>query len=277
MIPILIAHPIRFPVHSLPMWGVVLAMLTGCGGDDKPADSNGLSGSPPAAPARVTGPSSGLKAQKALEDGWGAMFWRNATAWKVGGGDVVLGPRDAATVRTSGDPLVCGGVAAKGAPKGGALVLPAGAKLTEMKKSPAIQAHRVERAAWRLDEVLPAKSKYAAKVPSTSPSQQRGINVGSVAKTRRYGSPPFLLATGVRDCAAAVVFTDLNAEKILAYDQLSGTCNPPRVIAAADYDGDGNREFAVFTEDLVVAYRILDSPGQFTMTRIGEWSCKTTE
>ena len=77
---------------------------------------------------------------------------------------MVVGPKTAAEVRTSGDPLVCNGTAAKGAPKNGALVLPTGSPLPEDRSSPAIQAHRVERAAWRLDEVLPSRGRFDSKV-----------------------------------------------------------------------------------------------------------------
>ncbi len=253
------------------MIGFILVLLIGCGGEEPPAQSV-LTPKAPKAPAK---PEGAEKAEHTPEDGWGAMFWREATAWKVGGGDVVVGPREAAQVRTSGEPLVCKGVAAKGAPKGGALVLPQGAAIPQLIKSAAIQAHRVERAAWRLDEVLPARSKYAAKVPSTSPTQQRGIEVGSVTKTRRYGAPPFLIATGVRQCTGAIIFTDLKAEKIIAYDNLSASCAPLRVIGAADYDADGNREFAVFSDDVVAVYRIIETPGRLGLTRIGDWSCKS--
>ena len=258
------------------MLRLLLVLTIGCSGenaDRQPVMSAKAPAKAKTSPAR----NNASKAKNSPEDGWGAMFWRQATAWKVGGGDVVVGPREAASVRTSGESLVCKGVAAKGAPKGGALVLPEGSAVPEVKRAAAIQAHRVERAAWRLDEVLPARSKYAAKVPSTSPTQQRGIEVGSVTKTRRYGAPPFLIATGVRQCAGAVIFTDLKAEKTLAYDNLSGTCGSLRVIPAEDYDADGQREFAVFSEDTVAAYRIVETPGNLSLTRIGSWSCKDEE
>lgn len=259
-----------------PMYGVLLVLALGCGPEDGgPQEPTGAKA--PVPPKTSAALKSAKKAGNSPEDGWGAVFWRQATAWKVGGGDVVVGPREAGSVRSSGDALVCQGVAVKGAPKGGALVLPEGSPVPEVRKSAAIQAHRVERAAWRLDEVLPARSKYAAKVPSTSPTQQRGIDVGSVTKTRRYGAPPFLIATGVRQCAGAVVFTDLKAEKTLAYDNLQNTCDALRVIPAADYDGDGQREFAVFNDDRVTAYRIVEAPGNLSLTRIGNWSCKGIE
>ena len=255
------------------MLGLLLVLTIGCG-DENTREKPRMSAKAPAEAKPSAALKDASKATISPEDGWGAMFWRQATAWKIGGGDVAVGPREAASVRTSGDPLVCKGVAAKGAPKGGALVLPNGSKVPEVKRAAAIQAHRVERAAWRLDEVLPARSKYAAKVPSTSPTQQRGIEVGSVTKTRRYGAPPFLIATGVRQCVGAVIFTDLKAEKTLAYDNLSATCGSLRVIPADDYDGDGQREFAVFSDDLVAAYRIVETPGNLGLTRIGSWTCK---
>jgi len=258
------------------MLGLLLILTLGCGGEDASQQPSPGAQTPPPA-KEVTALKNAQQAKHSPEDGWGAMFWRQATAWKVGGGDVVVGPREAATVRTSGEALACKGVAAKGAPKGGALVLPEGSAVPKVKKSAAIQAHRVERAAWRLDEVLPARSKYAAKVPSTSPTQQRGIEVGSVTKTRRYGAPPFLVATGVRQCGGAVIFTDLKAEKTLAYDKLSGTCDTLRVIPADDYDGDGQREFAVFSDSVVAAYRIIETPGNLGLTRIGSWSCAPQE
>jgi len=250
--------------------------LVACGGG---SPSTGVQ-KEPAAPqkpklANVPAAKSALKADHRHEDGWGAVFWRSATAWKVGGGSVVVGPREAQEVRTSGDSLVCEGVAVKGAPKHGALALPENAPVPELKKPSAIQAHRVERAAWRLDEILPARGRYASKIPAKAPSKQRGIDVGSVTKTRRYGAPPFLIATGVRSCNGAVAFTDLKAEKTLAYDQLKNTCSPLRVIGALDYDGDGNREFAIFSDEVVVVYRITESPGRLSMTRLADWQCKT--
>jgi hypothetical protein len=221
----------------------------------------------------ATAAANAKRAPEQIEPGWGALFWRNATAWKVGGGSVAVGPKTSSIVRTSGEPLVCKGVATKGAPKYGALVLPDGSTAPEDRSVPAIQAHRIERAAWRLDEVLPARGRFASKVTSNQPSRQRGVEVGSVSKTRRYGSPPFLIATGVRDCTGAVVFTDVKAESTVAYDTIPQTCSPLRVIPAHDYDGDGNREFAVFSEDHVRAYRLTETPGRLEMSTIGDWSC----
>jgi hypothetical protein len=252
---------------------LILPLVLACGGGDEPVAKR--KPIPPKGPAKVTAPAAANAeaASKALEDGWGAVFWRNATAWKVGGGMTVVSPRATATVRQSGESLTCNGVATKGAPSHAALVLPEGASAPDVMGSPAIQAHRIERAAWRLDEVLPPRGRFDAKVSSNQPSVQRGVEVGSVSKTRRYGAPPLLIATGVRGCSGAVIITDLKAEKTLAYDRLPQTCTPLRVIPALDYDGDGNREFAVFSEERVALYRLDEKPGKLRMSRIGEWFC----
>ncbi len=256
------------------MPNALLWMLLSCGGDtETPQVRTPI---PPRAKAAITAPAAkdAVATQKNIEDGWGAVFWRNATAWKVGGGSIVVSPRSASETRTSGEALTCNGVASKGAPTHGSLVLPEGSPLPEMVKPPAIQAHRIERAAWRLDEVLPPRGRFSPKGTSKQPSVQRGVEVGSVTKTRRYGAPPVLISTGVRECAGAVIITDLKAEKTLAYDRLPKTCTPLRVIPALDYDKDGNREFGVFSEERVVLYRLVEKPGRVQMTKIGEWYCE---
>jgi hypothetical protein len=251
----------------------ILPLIIACGGGEEPAVAR--KPNPPKGPAKVTpsAAANAVAATKSIEDGWGAVFWRNATAWKVGGGMTLVSPRAASTVRQSGEPLTCKGVATKGAPPHAALVLPEGTALPDIMGAPAIQAHLIERAAWRLDEVLPPRGRFDSKVSSKQPSVQRGVEVGSVTKTRRYGAPPLLIATGVRSCSGAVIITDLKAEKTLAYDRLPQTCTPLRVIPALDYDGDGNREFAVFSEERVALYRLQERPGKLSMTRIGEWFC----
>jgi len=256
-----------------PMRIVLFALLFACGSADEVVQSP-RPVSPTVPSASDAALSDATQAGDKPEEGWGAVFRRGGTAWKVGGGTVVVGPRTASSVQTSGTPSACGGVAAKGTPKHGVLALPEGASVPEDRTVPAIQAHRIERSAWRLDEVLPPRGRFDSKVPSTQPSMQRGIEVGSVTKTRRHGAPPFLITTGVRNCHGAVVFTDAKAEGVIAYDRLSDTCKPLRVVPAHDYDGDGKREFAVFNDDRVRLYRVTEVPGRLGMTKLADWSCK---
>ena len=257
----------------------ILLLAFGCGGDDNPADGSGANRAK-TAPVAPTTPQAAAsrnakKAEERIEDKWGALFWRDGQAWKVGGGSNVVSPKESATVRVSGEPLVCDGVATKGAPKLSALALPEGAPLPTIVRAPAIQAHRVERAAWRLDEVLPPRGRFSPNSTSISPARQRGVEVGSVVKTRRVGAPPILISTGVRECVGAVNITDAKAEASLAYDRLPNTCSMLRVIPALDYDGDGAREFAVFNDERVTVYRLFEAPGQLGLTRIADWSCKS--
>ena len=257
----------------------MLLLMFACGGEEPaPPDS-----SPSKQATKEVVPSgpeakasrNARKADERKEDKWGAIFWRDGQAWKVGGGSIVVSPKKSASTQVSGDPLMCGGVAATGVPVHGALVLPDGAALPTVVPAPAIQAHRVERAAWRLDEVLPPRGRFSPSTGSTSPARQRGVEVGSVVKTRRLGAPPILISTGVRECTGAVNITDARAEASLTYDRLPDTCNMLRVIPALDYDGDGAREFAVFNDERVTVYRLTEAPGQLAMTRIADWTCKS--
>jgi len=253
------------------MWTLWLVACSG--GDEAIVPSQDA----PAAAVAPVGPRGASKAaitaEVSKEDGWGAVFWRKDMSWKVGGGDVVVSPTTASQVEVSGDSLACNGVALKDAPHRSALALPAGAPIPKIQKSPAIQAHLVERAAWRLDEVLPPRSKYSPVLTSKDPARQRGVHVGSVAKTRRYGSPPVLISVGVRECTAAVAILAASAERALTFDHLPNVCETMRVIPATDMDGDGSREFAVFNDTLVALYRLNESPGTMGLTRIGTWSC----
>jgi hypothetical protein len=255
----------------MTLW--LLAMLA-CGGADAPESAN------EPAPAKAIAPVAPAKALKGAvaaevkpEEGWGAVFWRSGQAWKNGGGTVVASAIAARAATPSGGPNICGGVALKGAIPNAALALPDGAEVPKIQKTPAIRAHLVERTAWRLDEVLPPRDKYSPAVSSNAPSQQRGVQVGSVAKTRRHGAPPILLSTGVRECTAAIAVVDSKAERTLAYDRIAGICDTLRVLPATQLDGDRQREFAAFNDTNVILYRLNEASNQVKLTRIGHWQC----
>jgi hypothetical protein len=251
-----------------------LIMMLACSGEDasstqaEPAPSKA---SNPVPTARAL--THAVPAEVREEAGWGAVFWRAGQAWKVGGGQVMVSATVARVGSTQGDPNVCGGVAVKGAPAGAAIALPEGSPVPEIQKTPAIRAHLVERAAWRLDEILPPRDKYSPAVGATSPAQQRGVSVGSVAKTRRKGAPPILISTGVRDCTAAVAVLDAKAEYTLAYDQVPGPCEKLRVLPATQLDSGPEREFAVFSDTHVILYRLHEESRRPRLSRIGQWTC----
>jgi len=251
-----------------------LFMMLACGGEDvssTQAESAPSKASPPVPTAKAL--TRAVLAEVREESGWGAVFWRKGQAWKVGGGQVLVSATVARESSTVGEPNVCRGVAAKGAPAKAAIALPEGSPVPEIQKTPAIRAHLVERAAWRLDEILPPRDKYSPAVKSTAPSQQRGVSVGSVAKTRRRGAPPILISTGVRDCTAAVAVLDSKAEHTLAYDQVPGPCEKLRVLPATQLDSGPEREFAVFSDTHVILYRLHEESRRPRLSRIGQWTC----
>jgi len=254
-------------------WWVLVLMACGGTGSD-PSASSEPDPSKQIAPAPTA--KAMIDAEQAtveIEAGWGAVFWRNNQAWRVGGGAVLVSRSTAKKITASGTPLICDGVAVKGAPARAALALPEGAAIPTIKKAPAVQAHTLERAAWRLDEVLPPRGKYSPAVTSAEPGKQRGVEVGSVAKTRRHGAPPVLLATGVRDCSAAITVLGVKADRTLAYDRVPDICTPLRVIPATQLDQTDGREFAAFNDTDVLLYRLNERAGRVGMTRIGHWKC----
>jgi len=258
----------------MPAMQIWLLMMLACGGGDSTPDSPERALSKPIAPVQKAKALKGaLEAVEAPEEGWGAIFWRQGQAWKIGGGDIVASPTEAKKITASGEPNVCQGVAIKGAQKNAAVAIPQGTPMPKIIKTPAIRAHLVERAAWRLDEVLPPRDKYSSGVSSNAPSQQRGVSVGSVAKTRRHGAPPLLLATGVRDCTAAIAVLNSKSDLTLAYDRVSGICETLRVLPATQLDTNEGREFAAFNDTDVLLYRLVEGAGRVKLKRLKHWRC----
>ena len=203
--------------------------------------------------------------------GWGAIFWRDGQAWRVGQGDVAIGAAGSAKVQVGASGGPCGGVAITGAPDRAVATLPAGASLPAVDRPPAIAASLVERAAWRIDEVLPARDPFSPNVATPAPSQSRGVQVGSVAKIRRTNAPPFLISVGVRDCQGALVVLDANGEKRLDHQRIGDTCDTLRLLPPADYDGDGLLDAVVTSERRVVVFGVDPTSGKITSH--GDWTC----
>ena len=227
---------------------------------------------PPAAP-RATPETTPAEAAPALaEDGWGAVFWRDGVASLVGGGDVVIGPEVVGAVTREDGQAACGALVT-GAPPRAVLALPAGTAAPEPRSTPAINAALVERAAWRIDELLPPRDAFSPAVTSPDPALQRGIRLSSASKGRRAGAPPILFAVGARDCVTQVAVLSDDASEALASDRLEGVCDPPRALPPADLDGDGALEVALYSDARVLLYRVSGQTSQVTLTRIGDWTC----
>ncbi|NOY28072.1 MAG: hypothetical protein GXP62_19580 [Oligoflexia bacterium] len=253
---------------------MLLALLLSCG--------TGAPSTPdPVAPPPLTDPAIGaatgkkaplpLLATVAPEPGWGAVMWQDGVWYRTGGGVLAASSRAAVTLKPTGSTGVCGDVVAD--PKGAMIVLPTGASPPALTPAPAIQAALVERAAWRLDELLPDLDRFSPAPSSPDPSRARGVEVGSVAKVRRHGAPPILVATGHRDCTGVIAVLSADASSALAYGTLDHACEPLRVLPPNDLDGDKARELVAWSRSRVALYRLVETPGSVSLVRLADWSC----
>lgn len=265
------------------MWFLLLTVL-GCGSSNEGAQpSQGAASTPPssstptpppAEPAATPTTPRGEQVAVDLAAGaaWGAVFWRDGVAWQRGGGTALVGPGGAGEGKQGAETGACG-VKVEGAPARVVLAVPAGKSATAPPEAPATRAEVVERAAWRLDEVLPPRDRFSPAISGADPALQRGVRVASVAKTRRSGAPPVLLSSGARDCVGAVVALDQDAGTVLSWDRIEEACEPLSLVPAADYDGDGVRELAAWSETRVLLYSLEERPGVFRLRRVGDWRC----
>jgi hypothetical protein len=210
-------------------------------------------------------------------EGWGGVVWNGGTAYRIGGeGSIAVGPAGVATVAVAPDaPPRCGAPALSGAPDAAAVLLPPSVTVVPPPPpEPApVAAATIEKAGWRLDEVLPAADRFTPNTPAKDVSQQRGVQVGTIAKMRHSGGPPWYLASGTRNCTGAFVVLDATASRTYVADRIP-TCDTLRLLNPSDLDGDGNAELAVFDDDTVYVYRIRADQGLPAVERLGRWSCR---
>lgn len=227
---------------------------------------------PSAPPAAQTPATDSRRAEPAPEPGWGALLFRDEVWMRTGGGEVAVGPKGAQTLQPTGSVGGCGPIVQEA--EGAMFALPEGKPAPEITPAPPIQAATVERAAWRLDELLPPLDRFAPLPSSPDPSRSRGVNVGSVVKVRRPSAPPVLVATGYRECTGVLAVLSADAGQTLAYDLLDGACEPLRALAPSDLDGDGQRELGAWSRSRAALYRLADENRQPRLLRLGDWSCR---
>ena len=263
------------------MWTLSLYLWTGCSG---PTEAPLPQGAPPVA-AAGSGSGNGAVAPKpepsapidVSGEGWGGIVWNGGTAYRLGGeGTIAVGPEEVATIKLAPElPPRCGAPATTGAPHAAAIVLPPSIATAPPPppEPPPVAAATIEKVGWRLDEVLPPADRFTPNTPSKDVSQQRGVQVGTVVKMRREGGPPWLLASGTRNCDGGFVVLDSTASRTLVAERIA-TCDTLRLLNPSDLDGDGNSELAVFDNDSVYVYRIRPEHGQPRVERLGHWSCR---
>jgi hypothetical protein len=208
-------------------------------------------------------------------EGWGAVLWHDGVAVQHGGGPVLVAPKAhaAASVDAAAAPDRCGGSVLKDAPTAAVLAPPPGSPETTPHKPPAVPAALVEAALWRVDTLLPEADSFTPIDPNAAPAKARGVELGSVVKTRRRGAPPVLVVSGERSCTAVLAVLDAKATRVLASQLVPGVCDVPRVLPPVDLDGDGAPETALFTGDRVVAARLQLASGEERLELLGDWAC----
>lgn len=218
------------------------------------------------------------KAHPSSGEGWGAVFWQDGVAWKVGGGLDTIGPRgrNTASVR-SAEPGPCGGVALDDATPNAVVAAPFGTTGEAPAKPAVIAAATVEAAAWRLDEVLPGRDRFTPLNPDAAPALQRGVEVGSVVKVRRYGGPPVLLVSGRRGSSGALLVLDREASRVESTVLVEGLSSTPRVLPPADIDGNGAAETALFTRTETLLARLELTPSTVGLQALEWWTCHSGE
>jgi hypothetical protein len=141
------------------------------------------------------------------------------------------------------------------------------------QKPAVIPAATVEAAAWRLDEVLPGRDRFTPIDPDAAPALQRGVEVGSVVKVRRYGGPPVLVVAGRRGKTGALLVLDRTASAVQDQILVEGVTATPRVLPPADLDGDGHAETALFTGSETLLARLMFTPATVDLSPLEWWTC----
>lgn len=128
--------------------------------------------------------------------------------------------------------------------------LPAG-EILDFPKAPANAAATVERASWRLAELLgPRQGLVPGGATESDPALHQGIRVRSVRKTRRQG-PPMLVVVGDREDQLVIALMDKEASEVLASDVITGPAPAWERAGATplwDLDGDGSRELVLWAD-----------------------------
>lgn len=131
----------------------------------------------------------------------------------------------------------------------GGIFTTASASNPKLPPTPAVQAAVVERAAWKLGEILGDDDSLAlGGRAEKDPATHKGIRVRSVKKTRRQG-PPVLAVTGQRRGSIIAAITNRNATETLSsvvFDVDGPPWTNATTMPIADYNQDGQLDWLIY-------------------------------
>lgn len=190
------------------------------------------------------------------------VTWRSA--WVVGDKLVVPGASGAGRILSreglrKAEPTGTCGKAPTFEGKG-VLWLPDGDEVT-FPSPPMVAAAVVERASWRLADVLGPPEGVLPGVDSKDPTLHQGIRVRAVNKLRRSG-PPWQAIVGERRDRVGVAIADGTASELASGLVLRRTSQAPvdiSVTTSGDIDGDGRHDVVIYGDGPEGAFRAVVS------------------
>ena len=207
--------------------------------------------------------------------GWGAVFWKEGQAVRIGEGTVTVGRGGVKSVVEADGNGVCGGRKLTGTPPLSRLsVVPKG-EAPALPPTSQVLSTAVSSAAGRLNEAMPAPDRFAPYVDD--PTKLYGMTMGTVAKTRRELAPPVLLASALRDDIAVVAVLDRDGTETLSSLLLETWTERVNLLPVADYDGDGARELAAYGPKDLALLAFDESAPDPTLKVVHRWHCEDAD
>ncbi len=204
-------------------------------------------------------------------DGWGAVFWKDGQAARIGQGSVLVGRGGVSAAAEADGDGVCGGRMLSGAPELTRLSVSPKGEPPELPAQAKVLATTATQAVSQLQGVLPEGDRFTPYVDD--PTHFFGMTVGTVAKTRRHMAPPVLLASAVRDGRAALGVLDRAGEELHQGLLLEGWTERAHLLPTADYNGDGAREVVLYGPQDVALFSMDETGRNPSLTLVHRWTC----
>lgn len=128
-------------------------------------------------------------------------------------------------------------------------------------KPPMVTASLVERASWRLAEIVPPTTAIQPGVDAPDPALYQGIRVRSVRKIRRNG-PPWQAVIGERGSNLLIAITDREVKTIASSAVIARSQAAPAhfsMTPPVQLDGEGDPEILFFADSDATGFRAVFS------------------